>query len=87
MPLPTPGCIIDEVGQIWDDPTEEFMTLFCANYALRSGPQLASQRHLLEDSFVRMVERGLTIGKEGIYRRRGSAAGDGPARPRVVFPL
>ena len=74
------GCQIEEVGQIWDDPTEEFMNLFCTNYALRSGDDLERDRDRLEPSYIKMVEQGLSLPRRqliaaGARRRTMVAAG------------
>ena len=78
------GCRIEEVGPVWDDPTEDFMTLFCTTYALRSGADLERDRHLLEPTFVAMVERGLALSREQVIaagaRRRAMVA-----RGRTLF--
>ncbi len=72
------GCRIEDVGAIWDDPTEDFMSLFSTTYALRSGPELERDRHLLEPSYVAMVEHGLALSRDQVIaagaRRRAMVA-------------
>ena len=78
------GCRIEEVGAIWDDPSEDFMALFSTNYALRSGADLERDRALLEPTYVAMVEHGLSLSREKVIAA-GARRREMVARGRELF--
>ena len=78
------GCRIEEVGPVWDDPTEDFMVLFSTTYALRSGADLERDRALLEPTYVAMVEHGLSLSRERVIAA-GARRREMVARGRELF--
>ena len=78
------GCRIEEVGQIWEDPSEDFMALFSSSYALRSGADLERDRRLLEPTYVAMVEHGLSLSRAEVIAA-GARRREMVARGRAVF--
>ena len=78
------GCQVEEFEPVWDDPAEDFMALFSTNYALRSGPELDRDRHLLEPTYVAMVEHGLSLSPARIIAA-GASRREMVARGRELF--
>ena len=78
------GCSIDFLDHPFPDLTDPWYDLFCILYAAGRRDDFDQVRHLLGDSFIAIVEHGLTLSGTDIFRA-GNARRVALAETAAVF--
>ncbi len=78
------GCVIEPLDQPFPDLTEPWWDLFCLTFAAARRDDFDRNRHLLEDTFIVIVEHGLTLSGTDVFHA-GNARRTALADTAAIF--
>jgi aspartyl-tRNA(Asn)/glutamyl-tRNA(Gln) amidotransferase subunit A len=82
--LEAAGCVIEPLREAFPNVTQGWYDLFCVGFAASRREDFDAVRHLMDDTFIAIVEHGLSLSGTDVFRA-GNERREALAKTAAVF--